>query len=96
MYSHPAVLEAAVVGRPDNYWGETPCAFVKLREGHNTTSEEIIKFCREKLPHYMAPRTVVFVQELPITSTGKIQKVLLREKAKAMGLPLSGPRKSKM
>ncbi|XP_078177937.1 butanoate--CoA ligase AAE1-like [Carex rostrata] len=95
IYGHPAVLEAAVVGRPDNYWGETPCAFVKLKEGHDATNEEVIRFCREKLPHYMAPRTVVFEKELPKTSTGKIQKFVLREKAKAMG-SLSGPGRSKM
>ncbi|KAJ1690427.1 hypothetical protein LUZ63_014582 [Rhynchospora breviuscula] len=95
IYSHPAVLEAAVVGRPDNYWGETPCAFVKLKEGHDATGKEIIQFCRGKLPRYMAPRTIVFEQELPKTSTGKIQKFLLRAKAKAMG-SLSGLGRSKM
>ncbi|XLU56791.1 hypothetical protein S245_051439, partial [Arachis hypogaea] len=84
IYSHPAVLEAAVVGRPDDYWGETPCAFVKLKEGKSATAEEIIQFCRNRLPHYMAPRTLVF-SELPKTSTGKTQKFILREKAKAMG-----------
>ncbi|KAJ3693948.1 hypothetical protein LUZ60_009428 [Juncus effusus] len=95
IYGHPAVLEAAVVGRPDNYWGETPCAFVKLKEGYKATNEEILRFCREKLPHFMAPRTVVFVEDLPKTSTGKIQKFVLREKAKNMG-SLSGPGRSKM
>ncbi|KAJ3685770.1 hypothetical protein LUZ61_014934 [Rhynchospora tenuis] len=95
IYSHPAVLEAAVVGRPDDYWGETPCAFVKLKDGHDATGEEIIQFCRGKLPRYMAPRTIVFEQELPKTSTGKIQKFLLRAKAKAMG-NLSGSGRSKM
>ncbi|XP_042479170.1 butanoate--CoA ligase AAE1-like [Macadamia integrifolia] len=89
LFSHPAILEAAVVGRPDDHWGETPCAFVKLKEGMNATAEEIIKFCRDHLPHYMAPRTVVFV-ELPKTSTGKTQKFLLRDKAKAMGSLFKG------
>lgn len=84
IFSHPAVLEAAVVGRPDDYWGETPCAFVKLKEGCSATAEEIIQFCRNRLPHYMTPRTVVFA-DLPKTSTGKTQKYVLREKAKAMG-----------
>lgn len=85
IFSHPAVLEAAVVGRPDDHWGETPCAFVKLKDGNdNVTADEIIKFCRDRLPHYMAPRTVVF-EDLPKTSTGKTQKFVLREKAKAMG-----------
>ncbi|XP_072981033.1 butanoate--CoA ligase AAE1-like [Typha angustifolia] len=84
IFSHPAVLEAAVVGRPDEHWGETPCAFVKLKDGEHASSEEIIKFCRTRLPHYMAPRSVVF-DDLPKTSTGKTQKFVLRQKAKAMG-----------
>lgn len=88
LFSHPAVLEAAVVGRPDDHWGETPCAFVKLKDGCvNVTAADIIKFCRDHLPHYMAPRTVVF-EDLPKTSTGKTQKFILREKAKAMGSSL--------
>ncbi|KAL6883453.1 hypothetical protein ACP4OV_010867 [Aristida adscensionis] len=81
---HPAVLEAAVVARPDDHWGETPCAFVKLKDGAGATEGEIIGFCRERLPHYMAPKTVVF-EDLPKTSTGKTQKFLLRAKARAMG-----------
>ncbi|XP_058186743.1 butanoate--CoA ligase AAE1-like [Rhododendron vialii] len=84
LFSHPAVLEAAVVGRPDDHWGETPCAFVKLKDGCNVSSDEIMKYCRDLLPHYMAPRTVVF-EDLPKTSTGKTQKFVLRGKAKAMG-----------
>ncbi|CAO2833746.1 unnamed protein product [Amaranthus hypochondriacus] len=85
IFNHPAVLEAAVVGRPDDHWGETPCAFVKLKNGHeNVIASDIIKFCRDNLPHYMAPRTVVF-EDLPKTSTGKTQKFILREKARAMG-----------
>ncbi|PKI18331.1 hypothetical protein CRG98_049395, partial [Punica granatum] len=70
LYSHPAVLEAAVVARPDNHWGQTPCAFVKLKEGCQISDYEILDFCRARLPHYMAPRTVVF-EDLPRTSTGK-------------------------
>ncbi|KAL5557737.1 hypothetical protein UlMin_033948 [Ulmus minor] len=84
LFTHPQILEAAVVGRPDDHWGETPCAFVKLKDGYNASSEEIISFCRSRLPHYMAPRTVVF-EELPKTSTGKVQKFVLRQKATAMG-----------
>lgn len=83
LYRHPAVLEAAVVARPDNHWGQTPCAFVKVKEGFEISSEELINFCRDRLPHYMAPKTIVF-DEIPRTATGKIQKFLLREKAKAM------------
>lgn len=84
IFTHPAVFDVAVVGRPDDYWGETPCAFVKLKEGYSVTEEEIIQHCRKRLPHYMAPRTVVF-EDLPKTSTGKTQKYILKEKAKAMG-----------
>ncbi|KAL0702685.1 hypothetical protein Bca4012_058807 [Brassica carinata] len=83
--SHQAVLEAAVVARPDNHWGQTPCGFVKLKEGFDGVEpEEIIKFCRDHLPHYMAPKTIVF-GNLPKTSTGKVQKYLLRKKADEMG-----------
>lgn len=84
LYSHPAVLEAAVVARPDDHWGQTPCAFLKLKEGFDQNAQEIIAFCRERLPHYMAPKTVIFL-DMPKTSTGKIQKYILREKAKALG-----------
>ncbi|KAJ9172585.1 hypothetical protein P3X46_015802 [Hevea brasiliensis] len=84
LYSHPAIFEAAVVARPDDHWGQTPCAFVKLKEGFDVSAQDIIKFCRDHLPHYMAPRTVIF-EDLPRTSTGKVQKFILREKAKAMG-----------
>lgn len=88
LYSHPAVNEAAVVARPDEFWGETPCAFVSLKEdpsARKPTEKEITEFCREKLPRYMVPKTVVFKDELPKTSTGKIQKFMLRENARAMG-----------
>lgn len=87
LYTHPAVNEAAVVARPDEYWGETPCAFVGFKDGltQKPREKDIIDFCREKMPHYMVPRTVVFKDELPKTSTGKIQKFVLREIAKGMG-----------
>ncbi|NIR29444.1 MAG: acyl-CoA synthetase [Gammaproteobacteria bacterium] len=82
LYRHPAVLEAAVVARPDDKWGETPCAFVALRdEAPETTAEDVIAFCRDSLAHFKVPKTVVF-GALPKTSTGKIQKFRLREKAK--------------
>ena len=83
LYRHPKVLEAAVVARPDQTWGESPCAFVTLHEGASTQAQEIIEFCRDNLAHYKAPRTVLFC-ELPKTSTGKIQKFVLREQARAL------------
>ncbi|HYD30647.1 MAG TPA: acyl-CoA synthetase [Azospirillaceae bacterium] len=83
LYRHPAVLEAAVVARPDERWGETPCAFVTLRDGQTATEREIIQFCRDHLAHFKAPRTVLF-GALPKTSTGKIQKFVLRDQAKAL------------
>ncbi|MCA9996291.1 MAG: acyl-CoA synthetase [Anaerolineales bacterium] len=80
LFRHPAVLDAAVVGMPDEKWGETPCAFITLRPGHEATSaSDIIAFCREELAHYKVPRHVVF-GELPKTSTGKTQKFVLRER----------------
>ncbi len=82
LYKHPAVLAAAVVARPDDKWGETPCAFVELKEQAGAVSEdELIKFCRDNMAHYKAPKTVVF-GPLPKTATGKIQKFKLREMAK--------------
>ena len=83
LYRHPKVLEAAVVARPDQTWGESPCAFVTLHEGATAQAQEIIEFCRDNLAHYKAPRTVLFC-ELPKTSTGKIQKFVLREQARAL------------
>ena len=78
LYRHPAVLAAAVVAQPDPKWGETPCAFVELKPGAATTEDEIIAHCREHLARFKAPKRVIF-GELPKTSTGKIQKFLLRE-----------------
>ncbi|WP_047229343.1 acyl-CoA synthetase [Pseudomonas brassicacearum] len=84
LYRHPAVLEAAVVARPDEKWGETPCAFITLKADCQDTREaEIIRFCREHLAGFKLPKTVVF-SELPKTSTGKIQKYVLRGWAKAL------------
>jgi fatty-acyl-CoA synthase len=82
LYRHPAVLAAAVVARPDEKWGETPCAFVELKPGAAPSEGEIIEFCRNHLARFKAPRSVVF-GELPKTSTGKIQKFVLRERAKS-------------
>jgi fatty-acyl-CoA synthase len=84
LYQHPAVMEAAVVAKPDPKWGETPCAFVTLRpEATPVTAEDVIAWCRDHLAHFKAPRAVVF-GPLPKTSTGKIQKYVLREQAKAV------------
>jgi fatty-acyl-CoA synthase len=74
---------AAVVAKPDEKWGETPCAFVELKPGKTATEDEIIAFCRERLAKFKCPRRVVF-GPLPKTSTGKIQKFKLREMAKGM------------
>jgi fatty-acyl-CoA synthase len=81
LYKHPAVAACAVVAKPDDKWGETPCAFVELRPGADVTTAEIVAFCRERLAHFKAPRHVVFT-ELPKTATGKIQKFRLRDMAK--------------
>jgi fatty-acyl-CoA synthase len=81
LYKHPAVAAAAVVARPDEKWGETPCAFVELKSGAQASEHELIAFCREHLARYKCPRKIVFA-ELPRTSTGKIQKFKLREMAK--------------
>jgi len=83
LYRHPAVMEAAVVARPDAKWGETPCAFVALKPGAAASAEGIIAYCRDAMAHFKAPKTVVF-GPLPKTSTGKIQKFVLRERAKAL------------
>jgi 3-(methylthio)propionyl---CoA ligase len=84
LYRHPQVMEAAVVARPDAKWGETPCAFVTLKPGGEaTTPEDIIAYCRANMAHFKAPKTVVF-GPLPKTSTGKILKYELRDKARAL------------
>jgi fatty-acyl-CoA synthase len=82
IYRHPAVIAAAVVARPDPKWGETPCAFVEVKQGAKVTEKEIIDHCRAHLAHFKAPRHVVF-GALPKTSTGKIQKFVLRQQARS-------------
>jgi fatty-acyl-CoA synthase len=82
LYRHPAVIAAAVVARPDDKWGETPCAFVELKPHAAVSEREIIEFCRQHMARFKVPRAVVF-GELPKTSTGKIQKFVLRERAKS-------------
>jgi fatty-acyl-CoA synthase len=81
LYKHPSVAFCAVVAKPDEKWGETPCAFIELRPGTTATADEIIEWCRSGLARYKVPRHVVFA-EVPKTSTGKIQKFKLREMAK--------------
>ncbi len=84
LFEHPGVELAAVVARPDEKWGETPCAFVEMKPGHAATADELIQWCRARLAHYKCPRTIVFA-EIPKTSTGKVQKFALRERARKLG-----------
>jgi fatty-acyl-CoA synthase len=83
LMAHDAVLLCAVVAKPDDTWGEVPCAFVELKGNHSATEEELIAFARSRLAGFKTPKKVVF-EELPKTSTGKIQKFQLRERAKAL------------
>lgn len=89
VYMHPAVLEASVVARADERWGESPCAFITLKESVSRSNEaalanDILRFCKERLPGYWVPKSVVFCA-LPKTATGKIKKHELRAKAKELG-----------
>jgi fatty-acyl-CoA synthase len=79
LYRHPAVLEAAVVAKPDPLWGETPCAFVTLKPGTEGDPADIIAYCRTHLAGFKVPKTIIF-GPLPKTSTGKIQKFVLRQR----------------
>ena len=81
LFKHPAVQAAAVVAKPDEKWGETPCAFVELKPGKTATADELIAWCRTHLASFKCPRHIVFT-ELPKTSTGKIQKFVLRDRVK--------------
>jgi fatty-acyl-CoA synthase len=83
LYKHPAVAAAAVVAKPDDKWGETPCAFVELKPGAKATAEQLVAWCKTHLAGYKVPRFIVFA-EIPKTSTGKIQKFKLRDRAKAV------------
>jgi fatty-acyl-CoA synthase len=80
LYKHPAVLEAAVVAAPDERWGEVPYAIVVLKKGASATEEELMSFARERLAHFKCPKRVDFIDALPRTATGKIQKNVLRER----------------
>ncbi|ABD88258.1 acyl-CoA synthetase [Rhodopseudomonas palustris] len=82
LYKHPAILFAAVVAKPDPKWGEVPCAFVELKDGAQATEAEIIAFCREHMPGFKTPKVVTFAT-IPKTSTGKIQKFMLRDQVKS-------------
>lgn len=84
LFKHPSVQAAAVVARPDEKWGETPCAFIELKPGRTATAEELTQWCRERLAGFKCPRHFVFT-DLPKTSTGKIQKFVLRDLAKNVG-----------
>lgn len=83
LYKHPAVLEAAVVAKKDEKWGETPCAFVGLKRGQTLTEKDIIQHCRDHMAGFKVPKTIIF-SELPKTSTGKVQKFVLRQKIKEL------------
>ena len=83
LFRHPKILEAAVVARPDEKWGERPCAFVTLKDGEEESADGVIGFCRDRMAHFKVPATVVF-GPLPKTSTGKIQKFVLRRQAKEL------------
>ncbi len=82
LYRHPAIISVAVVATPDPKWGEVPCAFVELKEGATVTVDELKAFCRERMAHFKIPKKFIF-EPVPKTSTGKVQKYLLREKAKS-------------
>ena len=83
LYKHPAVQAVAVVAKPDEKWGETPCAFIELKPGQSATADELVAWCKKNLAGYKVPRFIVF-EELPKTNTGKIQKFKLRDRAKAV------------
>jgi fatty-acyl-CoA synthase len=80
LYQHPGILECAVIGVPDEKWGETPKALVVAREGQVLESQAVIDFCRDKLAHFKCPSSVEVVDALPRTATGKLQKFKLRER----------------
>ena len=88
LYKHPAVLFAAVVAKPDAKWGEVPCAFVELKDGATATEADVIAFCKKQLPGFKAPKAVIFGL-IPKTSTGKIQKFMLRDQVKSADAILS-------
>jgi fatty-acyl-CoA synthase len=80
LYTHPKVADVAVVGVPDDRFGEELCAWVRLAPGESATEDEIRGFCRGQIAHYKIPRYVRFVPEFPMTVTGKVQKLIIRER----------------
>jgi len=87
LFKHPKILEAAVVASSDEKWGEVPCAFVSLKQGQELPVDELIAYCREELAGFKIPKKVVF-GPIAKTSTGKVQKFLLRDKAEKAGYSL--------
>jgi fatty-acyl-CoA synthase len=81
LYTHPAIADVQVIGVPDERYGEELCAWVTLKEGQSVTDEEVREHCRGRLAHYKVPRYVLFVDEFPMTVTGKIQKFKMREES---------------
>ncbi|GKA87064.1 butyrate--CoA ligase AAE11, peroxisomal-like protein [Tanacetum coccineum] len=90
LFKHPAILEAAVVAMPHPRWGESPCAFVVLKETRSASEAEILSYCRKKMSKFMVPKKVEFLKELPKTGTGKVQKVELRKVAKSLQITETG------
>ena len=80
LYEHPAVLEAAVVGRPDDRWGEVPVAFVALRPGSSAAADELVRHCRGQLASFKVPKDITFVEALPRNPSGKVLKRELRDR----------------
>jgi long-chain acyl-CoA synthetase len=95
LHTHPAVLEAAVVGQPDPVFGEQPVAFVTIRPGFDVVPEELIEHCRQSLARYKVPREVYIEETLPKNPVGKIAKPVLRERLKDAGVPTSESGSSK-
>jgi fatty-acyl-CoA synthase len=79
LFKHPAVADAQGFGVPDDHWGEELCVWIKLRSGADATEEDIRAFCRDQITHFKIPRYVRFVDEYPMTVTGKVQKFVMRE-----------------
>jgi fatty-acyl-CoA synthase len=79
LFQHPKIEQAEVIGVPDRKYGEEICAWIKLRDGESATEDEILSFCRERIAHFKIPRYILFVDEFPMTITGKVQKFKMRE-----------------